>query len=54
MQHGADIVIALLILTDDLLIISVAQDGEHGTLDAEGRLDNIGDIVLVLLLIVIG
>ena len=54
MQHGAHVVIALLILPDDLFIIRVAQNGEDGTLNAEGRLDNIGDVMLVLILIVIG
>ena len=54
MQYGADIVVALLILTDDLFIVCLAQECKCNTVAAERRLDDIGDVVLVGLLIEVG
>ena len=41
----ADVVLAVLILTHDFLIVSVAQDGQHAALHTQRRLDDIGDIL---------
>ena len=35
MQYGADVVVALLVLTDDLLVIRLAQEGESDAVAAE-------------------
>ena len=43
-QHDAHVVVALLVLADDLLIVGVAQDREHAALHAERRLDDVGDV----------
>ena len=51
MQDGADVVVALLVLPDDLFVVGIGQEGQERALDAEGRLDDIGDIARVLLLI---
>ena len=53
-QNGADIVIALLVLTHNFLIVSIAEDGQNGTLNTQGGLNDIGNIVLVGFLIVVG
>ena len=50
-QNGAYIVVALLVLTDDLLVVSLAQESKRHAVTAERRLDNIGNIVLVAVLI---
>ena len=50
-QHGAHIVLAVLILADDLFIVSIAQEGEGHAVRAERRLDDVGNILLVGLLI---
>ena len=44
-QHHAHIVVALLVLPDDLLVVGVAQHSQHAALHAEARLDDIGDIL---------
>ena len=51
MQDGADVVVALLVLPDDLFVVGIGQEGQERAFDAEGRLDDIGDIARVLLLI---
>ena len=43
-QHDAHVVVALLVLADDLFIVGVAQDREHAALHAERRLDDVGDV----------
>ena len=53
-QYGADIVVALLILTDDLFIVCLAQECKRNTVAAERRLDDIGNVMLVGLLIEVG
>ena len=50
-QDGAHVV---LLRVHDLLIVGVAQDGQHGALHAQGGLDDVGDIALVLLLVEVG
>ena len=40
-QHDAHVVVALLVLADDLFIVGVAQDREHAALHAERRLDDV-------------
>ena len=50
-QHGADVGVALLVLTHNFLVVSFAQEGQRHTVTAQARLDDIGDIVLVLLLV---
>ena len=52
-HNGAHIVIALLVLAYDLFVVSVAQDGQNGALNAQRGLNNIGNIVLVSFLIVV-
>jgi len=52
-QNGADIGIALLVLTDYFLIISFTQECQCYTVAAQRRLDDIGNIVLVGLLIIV-
>lgn len=54
MQNGADIVVALLILAYDLLVVCLAQKCKSNAVAAEGRLDDVGDVVLVGVLIEIG
>ena len=54
MQDDTDIVIALLVLPDDLFVVSVHQEGQDHPVCAKGGLDDIGDIVLVLGLVVVG
>ena len=44
-QHHAHIVLAVLVLPHDLLVVGVAQHGQHAALHAEARLDDIGDIL---------
>ena len=53
-QDGTDIVVALLVLTDNLLVIGIDEDGKNRAFNAEGRFDDKGNIMLVLLLIIIG
>ncbi len=50
-QHGADIILPLLILTDNLFIIGITQESECDTVSTEGRLNDIGDIFLIGILI---
>jgi len=50
-QHGADIGVALLVLAHNLLVVGFAQEGQGYPVAAQGRLDDIGDIVLALLLV---
>ena len=50
-QHHAHVVLRLV---HDLLVIRVAQHGQHAALHAEGRLDDIGDVALVRLGIEVG
>ena len=38
----ADVIVALLVLTNHLFIIGVHQEGQHGALNAKGRLDDVG------------
>ena len=51
---GAHVVVALLVLADDLLVVGVHQEGQGHAVGAQGGLDDIGDIVLVLLLVEVG
>ena len=53
MQHGADIGVALLVLTHNLLVVGFAQEGQCHPVAAQAGLDNVGDVVLVLLLVVV-
>ena len=53
-QYGADIIIAVLILAQYFLIVGIAQEGQEAALHAEGRLDDIGNVVLVLFLVEVG
>ena len=53
-QNGAYIVFALLILTHDLLVVGLAEEGKSNAVAAEGGLDDIGDVVLVGILIEVG
>ena len=50
-HDSADIVVALLVLAHDLLVVSLTQEGQSHTVAAQRRLDHIGNVVLVLLLI---
>ena len=50
-QNHAHVVLGLV---DDLLVIRFAQERQRHTVAAEGRLDDVGDIVLVRFLIEIG
>ena len=50
-QHGTDIILPLLILTDNLFIIGITQESECDTVSTEGRLNDIGDIFLIGILI---
>ena len=38
----------------DLFVISVAEEGEERTLNTQRRFNNVGDVVLVFLLIEVG
>jgi hypothetical protein len=42
------------VLTHDLLVVGVHQQGQHRAVGAQRRLDDVGNVVLVLLLIEIG
>ena len=53
-QHGAHIVPAVLVLAHNLLVVGLAQKGQRHTVAAQGRLDDIGDVVLARLLVEIG
>ena len=53
-QDGAHVVVALLVLADDLLVVGVHQEGQGHAVGAQGGLDDVGDIVLVLLLVEVG
>ena len=53
-QNGANVVVALLVLTDDLLVICLAQECKRDAVAAEGGLDDVGDVVLVCVLIEVG
>ena len=50
-QYGADVVLAVLVLTHHLLVVGLAQEGQSHPVAAQTGLDDIGDIMLVLLLI---
>ena len=50
-HHHAHVVLRLV---HDLLVIRVAQHGQHAALHAEGRLDDIGDVALVRLGVEVG
>ena len=54
MQNGANIVVALFILADDLLIVCLAKECKSDAVAAERRLDDVGNIVLAGVLIEIG
>ena len=53
-HDDADVVVALLVLADDLLVIGIDEEGQGDAVGAEGRLDDVGDVVLVRLGVVIG
>ena len=46
MQHGAHILLALGV-HQMLLVVGLAQEGQRHTVAAQGRLDDIGNVVLV-------
>ena len=52
-QNYAHVLLALRIV-EVLLVVSLAQEGEGDAVAAEARLDDVGDIVLVRLLVVVG
>ena len=52
-QDSTHIVLAVLILTHDLLVVSLAQEGQSHTVTAQRRLDDVGNVVLVALLVVV-
>ena len=54
MQDGTDVGIALLISTDNFLVVSFAQECQCYAVAAQRRLDDIGDVMLVPLLIEVG
>ena len=54
MQNGTDVGIALLVHTDLFLVVSLAQEGQRHTVAAQGGLDDVGDIMLVPLLVEVG
>ena len=53
MQHGADVGVALLVHADLLLVIGLAQEGQGHTVAAQRRLDDVGDVMLVAILVVV-
>ena len=53
MQHRAYILLAVCV-RQMLLVVGVAEEGKSYAVAAEARLDNVGYIVLVRLLIVVG
>jgi hypothetical protein len=48
-QHDAGVVFA-----HDLLVVRLHQEGQHRAVGAQRGLDDVGDVVLVLLLVEIG
>ena len=52
-QHGTDVGIALLVGANNFLVVCFAQECQRYTVAAQRRLDDIGDIMLVLFLIVV-
>ena len=50
-QDGTDVGIALLVNANLLLIVSFAQECQSNTVAAQRRLDNVGNVMLVALLI---
>ena len=52
-QHGAHILLALGV-HEVLLVVGLAQEGQRHTVTAQRRLDDVGDVVLVGVLIEIG
>ena len=53
-QHGAHVVVALLVLAHDLLVVGVAEERQRHAVAAEARLDDVGDVVLVGLRVEVG
>ena len=53
-QHSADVGITLLVVANHFLVISFAQESQSHAVAAQGRLDDVGNVVLVPLLVEVG
>ena len=50
-QHGADVRLAVLVLAYHFLVIGLAPEGQRHPVAAQAGLDDVGDVVLALLLV---
>ena len=52
-KHGAHVGVALLVGANHFLVVSFAQERQRDTVAAQRRLDDVGNVMLALLLIVV-